>query len=407
VIDEAGTVPTRSLTELLRHAAEQQMAVLLVGDHRQLPSIDAGGGLNAIATRVGAVELTENRRQISQLQQDIAASLANGRARQALDLLVENRRIQTHPTPDAARWALIHEWREHGLRDPGRTLILAHDRDDVRALNRLARYEMNTAGLLGPERLVADGREWAVGDRLVCRKNDYRPGLDIRNGTRATVTALHTGAGDLTIRTDDGRSVRLPADYLDHAHHAYAISGHISQGVTVDHTYLLATPERGGREWGYVAASRHRIDLHLHTVGESPELAVDALTRAWERTHAKTLAIDLIERQPAPDIEFTIGGPLPGPRHGLREIGPEIAEFRIGDPTRGVEPSTPDISEFRIGDPRPSIDPDTPDIDHDWPTGHDDRDGGRHRIDQPNLDIDPPTPRFRREIEPPGIDFGP
>ncbi len=389
VVDEAGTVPTRPLAELLRHAAEREMAVLLVGDHRQLPSIDAGGGLHGIATRIGAVELTENRRQTSQLQQDIAEALANGRARQALDLLVDNQRIQTHPTTEAARQVLIADWREHGLHNPSRTLILAHDREDVRALNRLARYEMDSAGLLGPERLVADGREWAVGDRLVCRKNDYRPGLDIRNGTRATVTELNPDAGGLAIRTDDGRNVRLPADYLEHAHHAYAITGHISQGVTVDRTYLLASPERGGREWGYVAASRHRIDLRVHTIGESPDQAIDALTRGWERTQAKTLAIDLIERTAQPEIEFTIGGPLPGPRLSPREISPEISEFRVGDPRRGIEPETHDLDHRSR---RPGLDLKRLD-----------------RIEQPGPDLDPHTERLRPRIEHPGpeIDFGP
>jgi ATP-dependent exoDNAse (exonuclease V) alpha subunit len=126
-------------------------------------------------------------------------------------------------------------------------------------------------------RMVAEGREWAIGDRLLCRRNDYR--LDVRNGTRGLVTGLDEREGALTVWTDDGREVRLPADYLRHAEHGYAMTGHVSQGTTVDRAYLLATPERGGREWAYVAGSRQRIDLEVYAVHHEPERLEEALAR--------------------------------------------------------------------------------------------------------------------------------
>jgi len=65
---------------------------------------------------------------------------------------------------------------------------------------------------------------------------------------------------------------------LEHTHYGYATTGHVAQGMTADRTYVLASPERGGREWGYVAGSRQRIDLRLYTHSE-PERAADALAR--------------------------------------------------------------------------------------------------------------------------------
>jgi conjugative relaxase-like TrwC/TraI family protein len=61
VVDEASVMPTRSLERLIHHAAWASARVVLVGDRAQLPSIDAGGGFAALADRLGAVELTENR----------------------------------------------------------------------------------------------------------------------------------------------------------------------------------------------------------------------------------------------------------------------------------------------------------------------------------------------------------
>jgi ATP-dependent exoDNAse (exonuclease V) alpha subunit len=63
VVDEAGMLGSRKLTRLLEHAEQAQAKVVLVGDDRQLASIDAGGGFRALRLRLGASGLTENRRQ--------------------------------------------------------------------------------------------------------------------------------------------------------------------------------------------------------------------------------------------------------------------------------------------------------------------------------------------------------
>lgn len=50
VIDEAGMLGTRQLAELLDHAAAAEAKVVLVGDDRQLPEIDAGGANARVAS---------------------------------------------------------------------------------------------------------------------------------------------------------------------------------------------------------------------------------------------------------------------------------------------------------------------------------------------------------------------
>ena len=191
------------------------------------------------------------------------------------------------------RSALIAAWAEGSLADPSGALILAHDRHEVETLNRMARDSLDSAGLLGPTRMIASGREWAAGDRLVCRRNDYR--LGVRNGTRGTVVEVDREARALRVLTDDGVAVRLSAAYLENVYHGYAITGHISQGATVERTFLLATPERGGAEWAYVASTRQRVDLTVFVVHHEPEHLEAALARSWERSDAKHLAFDLAQ----------------------------------------------------------------------------------------------------------------
>ena len=63
VVDEAGMLGSRKLARLLDHAEQAGAKVVLVGDDRQLAAIDAGGGFRGLRLRLGASELTENRRQ--------------------------------------------------------------------------------------------------------------------------------------------------------------------------------------------------------------------------------------------------------------------------------------------------------------------------------------------------------
>jgi ATP-dependent exoDNAse (exonuclease V) alpha subunit len=287
-------MPTRPLERLLGHAARAGAVVILVGDRRQLPALDAGGAFGALADRLGAATLTGNRRQQDALGRRVAAHLRAGEAGEALALLEEHGRLETHADARDAREALVGEWARECLPRPERGLILAHDRADVAELNRLARERMAVAGLLGAVSIEVCGRTWAAGDRLVCRRNDYQPEIDVRNGTRGTVLAVDPWERSLLLGTDEGRAVRLPADYLEHVRHGYALTGHVSQGATVERAYLLASPARGGREWSYVAGSRHREELRVYLADHEPEMAREALAAAWERAQEKRLALDLV-----------------------------------------------------------------------------------------------------------------
>ncbi len=293
VVDEASVMPTRALERLAHAAAWRSARLVLVGDRAQLPSIDAGGGFAALADRLGAVELTENRRQQTELQRGVARHLAEGRAADAVALLSESGRLQSFEDARDARMALVTAWARAELDAPGRNLMLAHDRNDVAELNRIARQWREQWGFISDRRITVAGTEWAIGDRIVCRRNDYS--LGVRNGTQGTVVDLGRHAEHLDLLTDHGETVQIPADYLAHARHGYALTGHVSQGESVDRTFVLASPERGGAEWAYVAGSRQRHDLQVFVTHHEAENVEEALARAWSRSQAKSLALDLVD----------------------------------------------------------------------------------------------------------------
>ncbi len=309
VVDEAGMVGTRTYGELLDHAAHAHAKVVLVGDDRQLPEIDAGGVFRGLLARGGAIELSENRRQREGWERDALAALREGAAAPALAAYARHGRLVMADTAGEVRKRLIEDWWE-AAQDPGgeEAVMIAARRDDVADLNTRARNRMRAGQHLGDTELNVDGRVFAVGDLVVALRNARR--LDVLNGTRATITAVDLEHRSLTVQTTDGRIVELPAGYLDARtdrggptlDHGYAITGHKAQGMTTGRAFVLGSEELY-REWGYVALSRGRTSNHLYLTApthDRDEIApaepttnrLTALTRALQRSRAQQLATD-------------------------------------------------------------------------------------------------------------------
>jgi ATP-dependent exoDNAse (exonuclease V) alpha subunit len=135
VIDEAGMVGTRQLARLLHHASEREVKVVLVGDPHQLPEIDAGGLFRALATRLPAIELTDNRRQQHAWEQTALDQLRHGDAAVALDTYRAHGRIVTAEDPQALREQLIDDWWTTARTDAAGSIMIGLRRSDVDDLN--------------------------------------------------------------------------------------------------------------------------------------------------------------------------------------------------------------------------------------------------------------------------------
>jgi Ti-type conjugative transfer relaxase TraA len=298
VVDEAGMVGTRDLARLLDAAAQAHAKLVLVGDDRQLPEIQAGGLFSALADRLGAIELTQVRRQREGWDRDALASLRDGDLDQFARAYHDHGRIVAALTADAARAALVDDWWAASERGE-QALMIAHRRADVADLNRRASERMRAAGRLGIDALVTDARAFAVGDRVVTTRNDHR--LGIVNGDAGTLTRIRCGA--LTVELDRGVRVEIPESYAREGRldHAYATTAHRAQGATVDCAFVLGSDELY-REWGYTALSRHRDAARFYVTARpdflnaAPEPLLDAdlprrVARMLEASRAEHLAL--------------------------------------------------------------------------------------------------------------------
>lgn len=260
VVDEAGMAGTRDAAKLAAAAERANAKLVLVGDDRQLPEIEAGGAFRALAECLGSGELHEVRRQREPWDRDALAALRGGDVERFAHEYHDHGRIVAAATAEKARAALIADWwQAHNRGDD--TLMIAHRRSDVADLNRRARERMREAGRLGRDEIETAERRFAVGDRVITTRNNRR--LAVVNGERGMVASVH--AGSVAVDLDRGARVALPDTYVRDGHldHGYATTAHRAQGATVDRTFVLGSEELY-REWGYTALSRHREEARFY-----------------------------------------------------------------------------------------------------------------------------------------------
>ena len=308
MVDEAGMADSRTLTRLLWQAEHAHAKLILVGDPSQLPAVGPGGLYAAIVERKGAIELTENRRQHDELERRALALLREGRSRDYLAHAAARGRLDVADNRTEAKARLLADWWQSTDADLAGSVMIAYRRADVAELNTVARTLLHEQGRLGRERLPLDsGLELAVGDRILCTRNDRQ--LQIANGNRGTIAAIDRTEGAVVVGLDDSRRVTLPAHYLDAGHvvHGYALTGHKTQGLTVERAFVLADDQRALKEWGYVALSRARCETRLYAIENQlepdasphriePAGPVDRLAEALSRPAAETLALDAARR---------------------------------------------------------------------------------------------------------------
>jgi Ti-type conjugative transfer relaxase TraA len=312
VVDEAGMVGSRTLAELARHAEQARAKLVLVGDDRQLPELDAGGGFRGLAERLGALELHETRRQSREWDRDALAALRTGEIDAWATEYRERGRLVARSMAREVRDSLVSDW-WRSASGGADAVMIAHRRVDVAELNTRARELMQADGRLGSEELVATDRSFACGDRVIAKHNARR--LSVSNGERGYVVAIDPDRHAVKVELDGGREVALDAAYLDGGHldHGYALTAHAAQGATVDSAFVLGSDDLY-REWGYTALTRHRDEARFYLVspgsterclpGLEPDndILLDDVGEMLEQSRQKSLAIDLLSDKPAIEL---------------------------------------------------------------------------------------------------------
>jgi hypothetical protein len=242
VIDEAGMADTLSLDAAVEFIVGRGGSVRLIGDDQQLATIGAGGVLRDIQATHGAARLSELLRFADPAEGAASLALREGQT-EALGFYLDSGRVHVGDLATMTE-DVFTAWQA----DRGRgldSIMLAPTRELVSELNQRARahrlgQEQDPAGTpSGPAAHLGDGNEASIGELIITRSNDRTLRTSstdwVKNGDRWMVLGIHDG-GDLSVQhTQSGRTVRLPADYVQSATElGYATTVHTAQGVSVD-----------------------------------------------------------------------------------------------------------------------------------------------------------------------------
>jgi hypothetical protein len=271
VVDESAMTDTAALAAIHRHVEEAGAKLLLVGDHRQLAALGAGGGMDLVAGNGARYELADARRFTKDWERAASLRLRSGDEGVLRDYFQHGRLLDSGAV-EQAETAACRAWLADTLAGK-RSLLLVDTNDQAARLSAALRADLVRLGQVTEDGvpLGLQGTYAGVGDLVQARANDWdlagvegnRRGPINRETYRVTATRAD---GAVEVITAAGERIVLPPGYVaENLALAYASTVHAAQGATVDTSHTVVTP-RTGHEAFYVGMSRGRGRNTAHVV---------------------------------------------------------------------------------------------------------------------------------------------
>ncbi|MEV4260570.1 MobF family relaxase [Kribbella sp. NPDC049584] len=283
VVDESAMANTTDLAQIQTYCDAAGAKLLLVGDHRQLAAVGAGGGMRLVTANALHHELSETRRFTAGWEGPASLRLREG-DESVLGEYHKQGRILDGGHLEAAQRSAADAWLADHLN--GRHALLIVDTNAQAAeLSAQLRARLVGYGQVDDERtawLSSTGNRVGAGDLIQTRLNAWH--LNGYHGNKRAafnrdefkvVEVLDDGSLRVaplirgTRQPVPGETMVLPAQYVqDWVSLAYAATVHSSQGLTVDSSHLVATQNTSVYAL-YVAMTRGRVANTAHVVTQS------------------------------------------------------------------------------------------------------------------------------------------
>ena len=297
VVDEASMLGTRAMERLLYHLERRGAKLVLIGDARQLPAIEAGAPFRLAKDVLGSATLEEIKRQEKEWERIAVSELAGGDVSKALSSYHEKKQLDIKETPREAIAGLIAAWKENGLSSPANSAIVAGTNAQVDELNGIAQKERRKGGFLSRKSFTKAGVTYHEGDRILITERDRDRGYE--NGHLGTVKRINRLTRRAVVQVDDVKPrFVIPFRHADAWKLGYAITAFKAQGMTVDRSFSLLS-ESSQRELAYVQLSRGRQVNHAFSFSseESEEERLSEVKRNVARKIAKDNALDYYDQK--------------------------------------------------------------------------------------------------------------
>jgi ATP-dependent exoDNAse (exonuclease V) alpha subunit len=282
ILDEASMVDPQQFHRILEQAALANAKVICVGDTAQLGSVTYGAPFRALKEQLKVdhqASLSTVYRQKVPWMRAVSECL-HQRIDEGLLTYAQKGLITQAPTQTKALETVAAAYLQGLQNYPERSHIaLSSTRAGVSELNHAIRrslLEQERLGAYVPETILAFGRDFREKDRILLTQNatrmwiadgqrvtDERELGRIYNGDRGTIQALHVLQDQRVVcevALDRGGIALIDSALYTQMEYGYAVTVHKSQGITVDHSYVLL--DQGlRRNTAYVALTRHRYGV--------------------------------------------------------------------------------------------------------------------------------------------------
>lgn len=226
IVDEASMVGSRDMAKMLSLAERADARLVLVGDVKQLGSVEAGRAFGQLQDAgMKTFVLDKIVRQTNDLTREAVEATIAGDGRRALTALDQGGgRIFEHDDADNRRTAMARDYAALGRAARDRTLVMDTTRDGRELLTDAIRAELRRDGTLGETAVriatlegkgltreeARHARHYEAGDVVTFRR-DYAS-REIGKGQAYRVASVDPAKNRIELRDGEGRSVDWQID---------------------------------------------------------------------------------------------------------------------------------------------------------------------------------------------------
>lgn len=319
LLDEASMVSLRLAQRAFVQIEAAQANLIVIGDDKQLPAVEAGGVLKALKAEFGGVELQDIKRQPDRAQQQLVYDIAEGSpssVERAVQYLAQNGLLVLEGTRQHALESMLQDWQVFGgLTRPEATQMIAMTNAEVNVLNESAQLERWFAQQIGEHSLKINDQYFHEEDRIVFRPTQQgeRPQFSrygVRNGAFGTIKAIDLEKAQMTVQLEgSGKRVTLPESFRDICL-GYAATTHVMQGSDTERALILIGGTMQTHQQSYVQMSRHTLGLTLYTDRDTAGRDLSDLMRQMTRDGSKQFASVLLGRELSEDLSRAFNSPV-------------------------------------------------------------------------------------------------
>lgn len=159
IVDEASLVSARDMAKLLAQAERANARIILVGDVKQLGSVEAGAAFRQLQqeTRLKTHVLDEIVRQTNKATREAVEAAIKGNAAAAMEKIKEGggqvRELATRAERVAA---IVEDYCKQSAVERARSIVIAPGRDDRAELNTAIREQLKAQGVIKGEAVKID-----------------------------------------------------------------------------------------------------------------------------------------------------------------------------------------------------------------------------------------------------------